>query len=184
MQKVTRTAVAVLLLGAAWVCVPSQEGRAGLGDCRRGRVVVWPAPAPWVVVEAAPVVVAPAESAEAAIRRVLDAQVEAWNKGDLEAFMTGYWKSPELTFFSGAEPQRGWQATIERYRKRYQSEGQEMGKLTFSELDIQVLGPDSALVRGRWQLVRSKDKPGGLFTLIFKRFPEGWRIVHDHTSGS
>ena len=123
-------------------------------------------------------------AAKKAIRKVLDTQVAAWNKGDLEAFMTGYWKSPELTFFSGAEPQRGWQATIERYRKRYQSEGQEMGKLTFSELDVQVLGPDSALVRGRWQLVRSKDKPGGLFTLIFKRFPEGWRIVHDHTSGS
>jgi len=113
---------------------------------------------------------------------VLDAQVAAWNRGHVEAFMAGYWSSPELSFFSGAERTQGWEATLERYRKRYQSEGQEMGRLTFSELRVDVLGPDSALVRGRWQLVRSKDRPGGLFTLIFRRFPEGWRIVHDHTS--
>jgi beta-aspartyl-peptidase (threonine type) len=159
-------------------CVVLPDGQAGGRDFRRGRVVVLP-PAPCLVVAAAP-----ADAADVAIRRVLDAQAEAWNKGDLEAFMTGYWSSPELSFFSGSDKYRGWQATLERYRKRYQSEGQEMGKLTFSELDIQVLGPDSALVRGRWQLVRSKDKPGGLFTLIFKRFPEGWRIIHDHTSGA
>jgi beta-aspartyl-peptidase (threonine type) len=125
---------------------------------------------------------APRPAAEEAIRAVLDAQVAAWNKGDLEGFMTGYWRSPDLTFFSAGNRTRGWQATLERYRKRYQAEGQEMGKLTFSELQVEVLGPDSAFVRGRWQLVRRKDRPGGLFTLIFRRFPEGWRIVHDHTS--
>ncbi len=121
-------------------------------------------------------------AAEEAIRQVLDAQVTAWNRGDVEAFMAGYWQSPELSFFSGSERTQGWEATLQRYRKRYQSEGQEMGRLTFSELRVDVLGPDSALVRGRWQLVRSKDRPGGLFTLIFRRLPEGWRIVHDHTS--
>jgi ketosteroid isomerase-like protein len=124
----------------------------------------------------------PAPAPEDAIRAVLAAQVEAWNKGDLEAFMQGYWASPELTFFSAANRTQGWQGTLDRYRKRYQSEGQEMGKLTFSDLQVEVLGPDAAFVRGRWQLERSKDRPGGLFTLIFKRFPEGWRIVHDHTS--
>jgi beta-aspartyl-peptidase (threonine type) len=124
----------------------------------------------------------PGPSAEEAIRGVLDAQVAAWNRGDIEAFMAGYWQSPELSFFSGSERTQGWEATLERYRKRYQSEGQEMGRLTFSELRVDVLGPDSAFVRGRWQLVRSKDRPGGLFTLLFRRFPEGWRIVHDHTS--
>jgi beta-aspartyl-peptidase (threonine type) len=174
MPKVSRTIASLFLLGAALACIPLGNGQAGGHDFRRGRVVMLPAPAPCVVV--------PVEAADVAIRRVLDAQVEAWNKGDLEAFMTGYWQSPELSFFSGGDKYRGWQATIDRYRKRYQSEGQEMGQLTFRELDIQVLGPDSAWVRGRWQLVRSKDKPGGLFTLIFKRFPEGWRIVHDHTS--
>lgn len=119
-----------------------------------------------------------------AIQSVLDAQASAWNKGDLEAFMDGYWRSPKLSFASGATMTRGWEATLERYKKRYKSEGREMGKLTFSELEVELLAPDNALVRGRWQLVRSKDKPGGVFTLIFRKLPEGWRIIHDHTSGS
>ncbi len=119
---------------------------------------------------------------ETAIRAVLDAQVKAWNKGDLEAFMAGYWKSDHLTFISGSEQTQGWQATLERYRKRYQAKDSEMGQLRFSELKIESLGPDAALVRGRFQLERSKDKPSGRFTLIFRRFPEGWRIIHDHTS--
>jgi len=117
-----------------------------------------------------------------AIQKVLDDQVAAWNKGDLEGFMAGYWKSDDLTFFSGKDITKGWKATLERYRKRYQSEGKEMGKLAFRDLQIEVLGPDSAFVRGRWQLEMKKEKLGGLFTLIFKKLPEGWRIVHDHTS--
>jgi uncharacterized protein (TIGR02246 family) len=118
-----------------------------------------------------------------AIRQVLDRQVAAWNKGDLEAFMDGYWKSPDLTFSSGKQMLRGWQATLDRYRKRYQSEGQEMGKLSFRDLQVDVLCPQSAYVRGQWQLVTSKETLGGLFTLVFKKMPEGWRIIHDHTSG-
>lgn len=125
----------------------------------------------------------PAPTPEEAVRCVLNDQVAAWNKGDLEGFMTGYWNSPDLSFSSGKERTRGWKATLERYVKKYRSDGAEMGKLTFSELEVDVLGPNAVLVRGRWQLKRSKDEPGGLFTLIFKRFPEGWRIVHDHTSG-
>ncbi len=116
------------------------------------------------------------------IRQVLDSQVAAWNKGDLKGFMAGYWKSEKLTFFSGDKVEHGWQATYERYQKRYQAEGREMGKLTFSDLDIEMSGPDTAWVRGRWKLDTSKEKPGGLFTLVFKKLPEGWRIVHDHTS--
>jgi ketosteroid isomerase-like protein len=118
-----------------------------------------------------------------AIREVLDAQQTAWNKGDLKGFMAGYWQSPELTFFGGKDVIKGWQATLDRYQKRYQAEGREMGKLSFSEIEIDLLGPDSAYVRGRWQVVTSKEKLGGLFTLIMKKLPEGWRIVHDHTSG-
>ncbi len=129
------------------------------------------------------VAVAPVQpTAQEAIRHVLDAQVAAWNRGDLRGFMAGYWASPELSFFSAGQHTRGWQATYDRYIERYQNKGQEMGQLSFRDLDIALLGSDSALVRGRWQLKRSKDSPGGLFTLIFKRFPEGWRIVHDHTS--
>jgi beta-aspartyl-peptidase (threonine type) len=97
--------------------------------------------------------------------------------------MLGYWSSPDLSFFSGANKLQGWQATLERYRKRYQSEGQEMGQLSFVDVEIEQLGPDAAFVRGRFQLVRTKDRPTGLFTLVFRRFPEGWRIIHDHTSG-
>jgi beta-aspartyl-peptidase (threonine type) len=124
----------------------------------------------------------PPDEASRGIRKVLDDQVVAWNKGYLEGFMAGYWNSPKLSFASGKDKTRGWQATFDRYKKRYQSEGREMGKLSFSELEIDPLSPDSAYVRGRWKLVTSKDTPGGLFTLIFKKMPEGWRIIHDHTS--
>jgi beta-aspartyl-peptidase (threonine type) len=123
------------------------------------------------------------KEAREAVEAVLQAQVAAWNRGDLEAFMAGYWHSPDLTFFSGKDIRAGWEATLERYQKRYQGEGHEMGKLTFSELRVEVLDPDHAWVRGRWHLETSKEPLGGLFTLIFKKFPEGWRIIHDHTSG-
>ena len=72
---------------------------------------------------------------EAAIRAVLQAQVEAWNHHDLQGFMTGYWNSPELTFFSGATETKGWQPTLERYKPRYQAEGRSMGTLSFSDLN-------------------------------------------------
>jgi beta-aspartyl-peptidase (threonine type) len=115
-------------------------------------------------------------------RSLLETQVAAWNKKDLEGFMAGYWKSPELTFFGGKEITKGWQATLERYRKKYQSEGKEMGTLSFSDLEIQTFGA-TAFARGRWHLQFSDGKTAeGLFSLILKKLPEGWRIVHDHSS--
>jgi ketosteroid isomerase-like protein len=124
-------------------------------------------------------------SAKAAVEQVLRIQQEAWNRHDLDAFMAGYWNSPELTFFSGAKEQHGWQATIDRYRATYASPGHEMGKLEFSGLRIEVLGPEAAFVRGSWLLTMSDGKtPHGLFTLVFRKFPEGWKIVHDHTSSA
>lgn len=118
----------------------------------------------------------------AAIERVMRQQEDAWNKGDLEGFMQGYWKSPDLTFFSGAQVLHGWQETLDRYRKRYQSEGHEMGRLEFSALQVEALG-DAGFVRGSWKLtMRDGKTPHGVFTLILRKFPEGWRIVHDHTS--
>jgi ketosteroid isomerase-like protein len=120
---------------------------------------------------------------EASVEQVLRTQQEAWNRHDLEAFMTGYWNSPELTFFSGAHETSGWQGALERYQKAYQSEGKEMGKLEFSGLRIEPLGPDAAFVRGAWHLTMSDGKtPHGLFTLVLRKFPDGWKIVHDHTS--
>jgi len=123
-------------------------------------------------------------AAQDAIRAVLDAQVKAWNKGDLPAFMEGYWQSPALTFFSGNNKTGGWQATLERYRSKYQGEKKEMGQLTFKDLTIEMLGADHALVKGRFVLRLRDDSPTGLFTLIMRKLPvAGWRIIHDHTSG-
>jgi ketosteroid isomerase-like protein len=134
----------------------------------------------WLVLLA---LVPAARADEKAIRQVLDDQVVAWNKGDLEGFMKGYWNSKELTFLSGKDLTRGWQETLERYKKRYQAEGKEMGKLAFADVVIQELAPGVALVTGKWELTLSKEKVGGRYTLIMKKLPEGWRIVHDHTSG-
>jgi len=125
----------------------------------------------------------PNQDTKSAVEQVLRAQQEAWNRHDLEAFMDGYWNSPELTFFSGVQETSGWQGALERYRKTYQSEGKEMGTLNFSSLRVEPLGNDAAFVRGAWRLTMSEGKtPHGLFTLVFRKFPVGWRIVHDHTS--
>ena len=124
------------------------------------------------------------QGAQSAITNVLQEQTNAWNRQDLEGFMAGYWKSPELTFFSGAHESKGWQAALDRYKKTYQGAGHEMGKLEFSDLRIEMLGPESAFVRGEFHLTMSDGKtPHGLFTLIFRKFPEGWKIVHDHSAG-
>ncbi|MEA2630097.1 MAG: hypothetical protein QOE66_316 [Chloroflexota bacterium] len=124
-----------------------------------------------------------ADEEAAVVRRLLDAQVESWNRKDLDGFLDGYQRGPGVVFQSGAERFEGFEALRSRYRKTYQAEGREMGRLAFSGLDVVVLGPDAALARGRWQLLMSDGKrPGGLFTLILRKLPEGWRIIHDHTS--
>jgi len=119
---------------------------------------------------------------QTAIQKLLDDQAAAWNKGDLEGFMAGYWKSEKLSFFSGNKKTAGWDATYERYKKAYQSDGKEMGKLAFEELSIELLGDNHAVVRGRFRLKLKSESPTGIFTLIVRKLPEGWRIVHDHTS--
>ena len=117
------------------------------------------------------------------VRELLERQQAAWNKHDLEGFMAGYWKSEELTFFSGGKETHGWQTTLDHYRKRYQGEGHEMGKLAFRNLRIEMLGQDAAFVRGEYWLTLSDGKtPHGIFTLIARRLPEGWRLVHDHSA--
>jgi beta-aspartyl-peptidase (threonine type) len=172
LQRVNPGSLFLLALSFFFSPLPAQATWRGFRCHGRAVAVEWAVP------------LAAEPSSEDAIRKVLADQVSAWNRGDLETFMDGYWRSPELTFFSGGTVTKGWQGTLERYRKRYQSEGQEMGKLSFRDLDVQVPGPDAAVVRGRFELTRSKDKPTGLFTLVFRRLPEGWRIVHDHTSSN
>ena len=125
-----------------------------------------------------------AESAKA-VEQVLHTQQDAWNHHDLDAFMAGYWNSPDLTFFSGAKQTSGWQATLDRYKATYASPGHEMGILEFSALRIEMVGPEAAFVRGAWHLTMSDGKtPHGLFTLVFRKFPDGWKIIHDHTSAA
>jgi ketosteroid isomerase-like protein len=117
---------------------------------------------------------------KAEIRAVLDAQVAAWNKGDVEGFMQGYWNSPNTTF-SGRTFTRGWKTVLENYRKNYNT-AEKMGVLEFGELEINPLSKTAAYVTGTWQIIDKNKNPHGRFTLVFRRFKNGWRIVHDHTS--
>jgi ketosteroid isomerase-like protein len=117
------------------------------------------------------------------IRAVLSAQQEAWNHGDIDSFMNAYARAETTVFVSGDEVTRGWQTVRDRYFKKY-GDRAKMGTLTFSELEIEQLGPDSTVALGRWELKRASDNPHGRFTLIFRHTPDGWRIVHDHTSAA
>jgi ketosteroid isomerase-like protein len=123
------------------------------------------------------------DSGQAAILAVLAAQQSDWNKGDIRGFMEGYWKSSELTFAGTRGFTRGWQPVMARYERSYADKA-AMGTLDFSELRIRQLGPDAALVLGKWHLERQAGDLGGIFTLVFQKFPEGWRIIHDHTTQS
>lgn len=125
------------------------------------------------------------QSAEtvAAVRAVLDAQVQAWNRGDVEGYMDGYERAEATTFVSGDAVTRGWQTVLERYKKSYDTR-EKMGTLEFTELEIKPLSPFYALAAGRWKLARAADAPAGRFTLIFRRTDRGWRITHDHTSSA
>ena len=119
----------------------------------------------------------------AAIRAVLDAQREAWNRGDIEGYMDGYDRADTTIFVSGDSVTRGWKTVLDRYKRNYDSR-EKMGTLSFSDLETRLLSKDSAVVVGRWHLQRAKDEPHGRFTLIFRKTREGWKIVHDHTSSA
>lgn len=114
---------------------------------------------------------------------VLRAQEAAWNAGDINGFMDGYWQSPHLRFASGGSVTTGWEETLARYLARYDTDA-AMGDLEFSGVQVDQLSPDSAIVFGRWQLHREHDRPAGLFTLVFRHIDEAWVIVHDHTSSA
>lgn len=116
-----------------------------------------------------------------AINDVLSAQQAAWNRGDVDAFLIGYWPSPELTFSGSSGVSRGWDGVLARYKKSYPNHA-AMGQLEFSDLEFRFLGPDAALVLGQWHLKRASGNIGGVFTLVWQKFPDGWKIIHDHTS--
>jgi beta-aspartyl-peptidase (threonine type) len=121
------------------------------------------------------------ESDRAAIRKILDGQQDNWNQGNVDAFLEGYWHSPDLTFSGSGGIARGWDGVLARYQKNYPDRA-AMGQLDFSALEFHFLGQDAALVLGHWHLARAQGDIGGVFSLVWQRFPEGWRIVHDHTS--
>jgi len=121
--------------------------------------------------------------AEGAIRTVLNAQAAAWNRGDVEGYMNGYDRSPKTEFVGGDSITRGWQEVLDRYKQKYDTRD-KMGTLTFTDLEIQILSPNAALVLGRWRLKRANDEPHGTFTLLFRKTKAGWRIVHDHSSSA
>ncbi len=121
------------------------------------------------------------EDDRAAIIQALTAQQTAWNSGDVETFVKWYWHSPELTFSGAGGVARGYDGVLARYKKNY-PDRETMGHLDFSGLEFRFLGPEAALVLGHWHLDRSKGNVGGVFSLVWQKFPEGWRIIHDHTS--
>lgn len=117
------------------------------------------------------------------VRSILENQRDAWNRGDLAAFMQTYWHSPDLTFFSGNKIVRGWQPTFDRYRTRYGSGTAQMGHLSFTDDHIQMLGSEAALVTATWHLLMPDGRNlAGLTTVICRRMPDGWKIIHDHSS--
>jgi hypothetical protein len=122
-----------------------------------------------------------APSEESQIRAVLDMQTTAWNRGDIDTFMTGYWHSEETEFLGANGIARGWQAVLDRYRHSY-PDRKTMGTLSFSDLEVHFTCADAAYVVGKFHLVRDSDQPSGVFSLDFRNFPEGWRIVLDHTT--
>lgn len=127
--------------------------------------------------------VACAQTDEQAIRSVLDSQVQAWNRGDVEGYMKGYWNSDETSFVSGGAVTKGYANVLARYKKAYGSR-EKMGMLAFEDLHIRTLSSSSAVATGMWRLKRTNDSPWGRFTLMIEKKPEGWRIVYDHTSSA
>ena len=115
------------------------------------------------------------------IEDILLHQSVAWNAGDIDSFMEPYWHSDDLTFSSSGETTRGWDATLKRYKQRY-PDRRAMGTLSFSDLDIEILSRDVALVLGKWHLKRADGNIGGIFSLVFQRIDGQWVIRHDHTS--
>lgn len=126
-----------------------------------------------------------AEDGHTSIRAVLDEQVAAWNRGDIEGFMRGYLRGEELVFTSGGRLRRGWDTTLRKYRERYGDAPETMGRLEFGDVETHMLGEDAAWVLGHWKLTWPDDSSeGGVFTLVMQRTEEGWKVVHDHTSVS
>lgn len=125
--------------------------------------------------------VAVSQEEEKSVRKLLTDQVNAWNAGDIEGYMKGYWNSDSTEFVSGGDLTRGYANVLARYKKSYTTR-EKMGKLEFSELSVRTMTRSLVVATGVWRLIRVNDQPWGRFTLIVEKKTEGWRIIHDHTS--
>lgn len=121
------------------------------------------------------------KQAKEKIISVLFAQRDAWNNGDLESYMEGYWKSDSLKFIGKSGITYGWQKTLENYKKGYPHKA-AMGNLEFTIVQLEVFEKGNAFMIGRWKLTREKDSPQGYFTLLWKRIEGKWKVVADHSS--
>ena len=116
----------------------------------------------------------------AAVRDAIDRQETAWNNHDIEGFMSDYWRSDKMSFQSGNQRLYGWDTLFQRYKTNYA--GEKMGRLTFSDIEVVVLSDNFAYALGRWKVETDEETKDGVFTILFKRFPDGWKIIHDHSS--
>ena len=115
------------------------------------------------------------------ILKVMTDQQTAWNNGNIDGYMQGYWKNDSLLFIGSKGPTYGWQKTLDNYKKSYPNK-EKMGILEFSDIQVKILGKKHAYVFGKWKLARTNDSPNGIYTLIFEKFKDGWKIISDHTN--
>ena len=118
---------------------------------------------------------------EKTIRNVLANQTNAWNQGNLQEYMLGYWQNDSLMFIGKSGITYGWQKTLENYKKGYPDTA-AMGKLKFELLAVNKLSANYYFVAGKWNLVRSIGNVGGAFTLLFRKIKNRWFIISDHSS--
>ena len=116
-----------------------------------------------------------------AIKEMLTIQQECWNNGDINGFMKGYWNSEKLIFTSATHlPAYGWENTLERYKNSYPTQ-ESMGEFRFEILDVRLTSTTTSNLFGKWELIREKDHPNGLFYLDLEKFDENWLITKDST---
>lgn len=115
------------------------------------------------------------------ILKVMTDQQTAWSNGDIDGYMKGYWKNDSLLFIGSKGPTYGWQKTLDNYKKSYPNK-EKMGTLEFTDIQVKMLGEKYAYVFGKWKLIRANDSPNGIYTLIFEKFKDGWKIISDHTN--
>ncbi len=118
---------------------------------------------------------------KALILKLLEEQRQAWNRGDITAYMQGYLKSDSLVFVGKNGPEYGWDNTLNNYKKSYPDQ-KAMGYLSFDIKEVRMISSDHAFILGAWQLKREKDEPKGFFTLLVKKIEGEWKVIADHSS--